>query len=153
MEANILLFAHELKIRDLSGGQKARVVFASLSCQEPHVLLLDEPTNHLDIESIDALIAAINAFEGGVVLISHDRRLLQNTDCKLWLCKGGDKGVVPLGSDFSFDKYEARVLKAIEQRRQAEEARAKAKADERKKRKELAVKQAEVARKRAAKGK
>ena len=118
-------FAHELKIRDLSGGQKARVVFAALSTQSPHVLLLDEPTNHLDIESIDALIAAINAFEGGVVLISHDRRLLQSTNCALWLCKGGDKGVQPLGSEFSFDKYEARVLKGIEQRRQQEEARGK----------------------------
>lgn len=144
-------FAHELKIRDLSGGQKARVVFASLSAMRPHVLLLDEPTNHLDIESIDALIAAVNTFEGGVVLISHDRRLLQNTNCALWLCKGGEKGVGPLGANFSFDEYEARVLKAIRARQQAEEARAKARAEQRRKRKEEAARKAEQSRKRATK--
>ena len=121
-------FAHELKIRDLSGGQKARVAFAGLAAMRPHVLLLDEPTNHLDIESIDALIAAINAFEGGVVMISHDRRLLQSTDCALWLCKGGEKGVAPLGANFSFDQYEARVLRALEARQKAEEERAAARA-------------------------
>ena len=143
-------YAHELRIRDLSGGQKARVVFASLSAMRPHVLLLDEPTNHLDIESIDALITAINTFEGGVVLISHDRRLLQNTNCALWLCKGGDKGVAPLGADFSFGQYEARVLKAIEARRQVEEARAHARTQERRKRKEEAARKAEQSRRRAA---
>ena len=133
-------FAHELKIRDLSGGQKARVAFAGLAAMRPHVLLLDEPTNHLDIESIDALIAAINAFEGGVVMISHDRRLLQSTDCALWLCKGGEKGVAPLGANFSFDQYEARVLRALEARQKAEEERAAARAEERRKRKEQAAK-------------
>ena len=87
------------------------------------------------------------------MLISHDRRLLQSTNCALWLCKGGDKGVAPLGKEFSFEQYEARVLKGIEQRRQAEEARAKARAEQRRKRKEEAVKQAEAARKRAGKAK
>ena len=79
----------------------------------------------LDVESIDALIAAINAFEGGVVLISHDRRLLQATDCQLWLCKGGEGGIAPLGADFRFEDYERRVLKALEQRQQAEETKAR----------------------------
>ena len=106
-------YAHELKNKDLSGGQRARVVFAGLAALRPHVLLLDEPTNHLDIESIDALIAAINAFEGGVVLISHDRRLLQATNCALWLCTGGEGGIKPLGSQFTFEDYEAKVLKAL----------------------------------------
>lgn len=52
--------AHELKIRDLSGGQKARVTFAAIAAMRPHVLLMDEPTNHLDIESVDALVEGIN---------------------------------------------------------------------------------------------
>eukprot|EP00124_Ichthyophonus_hoferi_P000463 Ihof_evm15s17 gene=Ihof_evmTU15s17 len=69
--------AHTVLIRDLSGGQKARVVFCDISFQEPHIMYLDEPTNHLDIESIDALIHAINAFEGGVVCVTHDARLVK----------------------------------------------------------------------------
>lgn len=56
---------HTIRMRDLSGGQKARVVFAELALRAPDVLILDEPTNNLDIESIDALISAINDFEGG----------------------------------------------------------------------------------------
>ena len=65
---------HLIKIGDLSGGQKARVVFASISIQRAHILVLDEPTNYLDMESVEALIQAIRAFEGGVVLVSHDAR-------------------------------------------------------------------------------
>jgi ATPase subunit of ABC transporter with duplicated ATPase domains len=137
-------YAHELRICDLSGGQKARVAFAAIAAMQPHVMLLDEPTNHLDIESIDALISAINAFDGGVVAISHDRRLLQRTNCQLWQCAGGGGGggIQPLGADFSFEAYEARVLKQIEKRQQAEEQKARQREALRVKRKEEAVRNA-----------
>lgn len=88
----------------------------------------------------------------GVVLISHDRRLLQRTNCALWLCEGNGKGIQPLGSDFSFDKYEKRVLRQIEARQQAEEARAAQRAEQRRKRKEAALRQAKVAASRKPKG-
>merc|ERR1711992_294476 len=74
-------------IKQLSDGQRCRVVFAWLAWQTPHMLLLDEPTNHLDIETIDALAEAINAFEGGLVLVSHDFRLINQVADQIWICE------------------------------------------------------------------
>jgi ATP-binding cassette subfamily F protein 2 len=78
-----------LPIQTLSDGQKSRVVFAWLSYQNPHLLLLDEPTNHLDIETIDALADAINEFDGGIVLVSHDFRLINQVAKEIWVCDHG----------------------------------------------------------------
>merc|ERR1712019_233407 len=79
--------AQTAPIKQLSDGQRCRVVFAWLAWQQPHMLLLDEPTNHLDIETIDALAEAINAFDGGVVLVSHDFRLIDQVADTIWICE------------------------------------------------------------------
>jgi len=76
-----------LPIKSLSDGQKSRVVFAWIALKTPHMLLLDEPTNHLDIETIDALADAINKWDGGLVLVSHDFRLIGQVAKEIWECK------------------------------------------------------------------
>jgi ATP-binding cassette subfamily F protein 2 len=70
----------------LSDGQKSRVVLAKMAKENPHVLFLDEPTNHLDMESIDSLARAINKFSGGMVLVSHDMRLISQVAKEIWMC-------------------------------------------------------------------
>lgn len=79
----------ETKIGDLSGGEKARLLFALISRHKPHLLLLDEPTNHLDLDSRAALMQAINDFEGAVILISHDFHLIEACVDRLYLVAGG----------------------------------------------------------------
>ncbi|OAQ96508.1 hypothetical protein LLEC1_01769 [Akanthomyces lecanii] len=77
------------KMGQLSGGQKSRVAFACLALTNPHILVLDEPSNHLDIEAMDALAEALNAFQGGVLMVSHDVTMLQMVCTSLWVCDGG----------------------------------------------------------------
>mmetsp|Transcript_7471 Transcript_7471/g.10483 ORF Transcript_7471/g.10483 Transcript_7471/m.10483 type:complete len:596 (-) Transcript_7471:236-2023(-) len=72
-------------IRNLSDGLKTRLVFAEISLLSPHILLLDEPTNHCDMEMIDSLAEAIKGFQGGMVLISHDFRLLTKVAQEIWV--------------------------------------------------------------------
>lgn len=111
--------AHEIKNRLLSGGQKARVVIAELVLMRPHILILDEPTNNLDIESIDALCDAIREYEGGVVIVTHDARLIESTECVLWVC--GDQDVVVY--DGTFEDYKQSILDDLHKQAQAEEER------------------------------
>jgi ATP-binding cassette subfamily F protein 3 len=73
----------------LSGGEKARLLFALATFHKPHLLILDEPTNHLDVDSREALIYALNAYEGAVILISHDRHLIEATVDRLWVVRRG----------------------------------------------------------------
>jgi ATP-binding cassette subfamily F protein 3 len=73
----------------LSGGQKARLSLLLATIDAPHLLILDEPTNHLDMESREALIEALTAYTGAVVLVSHDMHLLSHVADRLWLVKDG----------------------------------------------------------------
>ncbi|MBB3136334.1 ATP-binding cassette subfamily F protein 3 [Rhizobium pisi] len=75
--------------KDLSGGEKARLLMGLAAFHAPNLLILDEPTNHLDIDSRRALIEALNDYEGAVILISHDRHLIEATVDRLWLVNGG----------------------------------------------------------------
>merc|ERR1711970_789020 len=104
-------------IRQLSDGQRCRVVFAWLSRQCPHLLLLDEPTNHLDMETIDALAEAINHFEGGLVLVSHDFRLISQVAEDIWICE--KETVTPWkGGILSYkEMLKKKVLKENEKRK------------------------------------
>jgi len=65
---------------------KTRIIFAMLALENPNMLLLDEPTNHLDMDCIDSLAEAINAFNGGLVLVSHDFRLINQVAKEIWIC-------------------------------------------------------------------
>ena len=73
-------------MNQLSAGQKARIVFAIIAHEKPHLLLLDEPTNPLDMESIDALARCLKQFKGGVLMISHDMRLISQCAEKIYIC-------------------------------------------------------------------
>lgn len=75
--------------RDLSGGEKARLLLGLATFHGPHLLILDEPTNHLDIDSREALVQALNDYQGAVVLISHDRHLVEACADRLWLVANG----------------------------------------------------------------
>jgi len=97
------------KIETLSGGQKSRVVFAYLGMKKPHFLILDEPTNHLDIETVDILAMALNSFSGGIVLVSHDKRLIQLVCNELWVVEGGKVQVF----DGDFGGYKAKILNEL----------------------------------------
>jgi len=101
--------AHTIKNRDLSGGQKARVALAELCLSGPDVLILDEPTNNLDIESIDALAEAINEFKGGVIIVSHDERLIRDTSCQLSVIE--DQSISLIDGDF--DDYRHELLESL----------------------------------------
>ena len=79
----------DIPAKSLSGGEKARLLLGLATFDGPHLLILDEPTNHLDIDSREALVHAINAYEGAVLLISHDRHLIEACADRLWLVHGG----------------------------------------------------------------
>ena len=76
-------------VADLSGGEKARLLFCLMSYDAPHIMLLDEPTNHLDIDARAALMQALNNYNGAVILVSHDPHLVECVADQLWLVADG----------------------------------------------------------------
>jgi ATP-binding cassette, subfamily F, member 3 len=98
--------AGDTKVEKLSGGEKARLMLGLATFNAPHLVILDEPTNHLDIDSRGALMEAINDFPGAVILVSHDRYLLEACADRLWLVAGGR--VTPFDGDL--DDYTRLVL-------------------------------------------
>ena len=97
------------QMKTMSDGQKSMIVFCWISQKMPHLLLFDEPTNHLDMESIDSLAEAINDFEGGLVVVSHDFRLLQQVAKEIWVCE--DRKITKWqGSIFDYKKSLAKSM-------------------------------------------
>jgi ATP-binding cassette subfamily F protein 3 len=94
------------RVGTLSGGERARLVLATIVWQRPNLLLLDEPTNHLDLATREALSIALNEFEGTVMLVSHDRALLREVCDEFWLVSAG--GVEPFDGDL--DDYQRWLL-------------------------------------------
>ena len=117
----------DTKIAELSGGEKARLLFCMMSYDAPHIMLLDEPTNHLDIDARQALIQALNGYEGCIILVSHDSHLVEAVADRLYLVKDG--GVTAYSDDL-----EAYREDVIDQRRK-EKADAKKDKKEKKKNK------------------
>jgi len=115
-------FSRELadnQIMKLSGGEKARLLFAFMSFDAPHLLLLDEPTNHLDIDAREALVQALNNYQGAIVIVSHDPNMVERVADRLWLIKDGQC------SDFEGDLEDYRKF-TIQSRRE-ERSKEKAK--------------------------
>jgi len=115
------------KARDLSGGEKARLLMGLATFDGPNLFILDEPTNHLDIDSREALMMALNDFPGAVILISHDRHLIEATADRLWLVKDGT--VAPYDGDMA--DYRQLVTGGASERRERREADKASKADKR----------------------
>ncbi len=109
----------DTKISNLSGGEKARLLFALMTCDKPHILLLDEPTNHLDVDSRQALIQAINSFVGAVVIVSHDPHVIELTADRFWLVADGS--VVPFDGDM--DAYRSLLLAGVKKTRKSATAK------------------------------
>ena len=113
--------------KDLSGGEKARLLMGLSAFDGPNLFILDEPTNHLDIDSREALVMALNDFPGAVILISHDRHLIEATADRLWLAKDG--AVKPFDGDMA--DYRQIVTGVNQRAKESKEADKASKADRR----------------------
>jgi len=96
----------DTKAENLSGGEKARLLFALATFGGRHLLILDEPTNHLDVDAREALVRALNDYEGAVILISHDRHLIEACADRLWIVRDG----TVRSYDGDMDRYRTECL-------------------------------------------
>jgi ATP-binding cassette subfamily F protein 3 len=117
----------DTKVGELSGGEKARLLFCLMSYDAPHIMLLDEPTNHLDMDAREALMQALNNYNGAVILVSHDPHLVDSVADRLWLVADGT--VKPYNDDL--DAYKNLIVK--QRRNEREEAKQVAKGNKEKK--------------------
>jgi ATP-binding cassette subfamily F protein 3 len=135
------------KVAKLSGGERARLALALITREAPHLLILDEPTNHLDVDAREALVQALNAFEGAVLLISHDRHMIELTADRLVLVDGGTASEYP-GSiedyiDFVLGRNQQTGSGTVKKDRKAD---ARAREDARRARRDLTQTEAAIAR-------
>lgn len=107
-------------IGELSGGEKARLLFCRMSYDAPHIMLLDEPTNHLDMDAREALMRALNNYKGAVILVSHDPHLVNSVAERLWLVADGTCKA------YSGDLEDYRKLVVSQRKREREETKKEA---------------------------
>ena len=127
--------------KDLSGGEKARLLMGLSAFHAPNLLILDEPTNHLDIDSRRALIEALNDYNGAVILIAHDRHLIEATVDRLWLVNDGTVSVF----DGDMEDYRSLVVAAARKPDEKDKADAGAQVNKADQRKAAADKRASLA--------
>ncbi len=111
-------FSHDLsnnKINSLSGGEKARLLFAFMCINSPHLLLLDEPTNHLDIDAREALVLALNNYHGAIIIVSHDPNMVERVADQLWIVKDGKCQ----NYDGNLDDYKEFTIKSRKEQKKA----------------------------------
>lgn len=131
----------DTKVRHLSGGERARLLLGLVTFSGPSMLILDEPTNHLDIDSRDALVAALNDYSGAVLIISHDRHLIDATVDKLWIAQNGT--IEEFSEDLDF--YQKQLTQAGNPPRSGGKAPAPAGEDRKAARQDAAARRLEVA--------
>jgi ATP-binding cassette subfamily F protein 3 len=131
----------DTKVKNLSGGERARLLLGLITFGGPGMLILDEPTNHLDIDSRDALVAALNDYSGAVLIISHDRHLIDATVDKLWIAQNGTIEEF----DEDLDTYQRLLTSNSSGKSSKKDAAAPVVEDRKAARQDAAAKRAEVA--------
>ncbi len=137
------------KVGKLSGGERARLALALITRDAPHMLILDEPTNHLDVDAREALVQALNEYEGTVVLVSHDRHMLELTADRLVLVDNGTatefSGTIEDYTDFILGKGPAKEKLSKADRKEDKKAQAAAREAQAKLKRDVSDAEADLA--------